>query len=135
MSYKFHTKIKSSLSSQIISVAPIAAAVLLLIKHGWLIVIIFLFSSIASLINTLYSNKKSKIRIKEIRVDINKIEIDFAFNKINSLSLRNKEFDLVVENNQIIFNCKKESNVLGIAKKEDMEEPEKWDNLINELTA
>jgi len=75
------------------------------------------------------------MRIKEIRVDVDIIKIDFAGNKKKSYVLGNKDFNLVIENNKIAINNKKQNRLIGIANKEDMVEPEKWDNLISDLTA
>lgn len=113
----------------IISIAPLIAFLFVFIYIGWTTSIIALLVSAFDFYYTRSNNRKNKIRIKELSIIDDIIKFSFFYKSKIALVLKEADYNISINERQVIFN-NGESIVLGIANKEDMAEPEKWDEFL-----
>lgn len=129
MTYKFDEKGEKKIITMIISIAPLIAFLFVFIYIGWTTSIIALLVSAFDFYYTRSNNRKNKIRIKELSIIDDIIKFSFFYKSKIALVLKEADYNISINERQVIFN-NGESIVLGIANKEDMAEPEKWDEFL-----
>jgi hypothetical protein len=134
MTYKFNDKYDKKIIKMIISIAPLLAFLLVFFYIGWITAIIAFIVSAFDFYYSRNNNRKNKSRIKELSIIDDEIKISFFYKSKDALTLKKVDYTISMNETQIIFTNKDESIVLGIANKEDMDESEKWDNLIRGLS-
>ena len=92
----------------------------------------FFFSLLTYLVFKLFS-KKGKITIVKIMIEQSFIQVNFVVNTYEALKIDRDNVDISALENEIIFK-NKTGKIIGMAYKDKMEEPEKWNELISALS-
>jgi len=134
MTYKFNDKSNEKVILSLLSIATIGAILSVFVFNNLIISIIAFLVSAFDFYCTRSISRKNKSRIKDLSIVDLKIRFSFFYKRKVALAFNKSDCTIAVNERQIIFSHIDESIILGIANKEDMEEPEKWDNLISDLT-
>ena len=133
MTYKF-SDITEEAILIILSIVPIGICLSIFISDGWTTPILAFFISAFDFYYVRSNNRKNKSRIKELSNINDTIKFSFFYKSKHALVVKKTHYHISTNEMQIIFTTKDKSTVLGIANKQDMEEPEKWSDLIACLT-
>jgi len=117
----------------IISISPLFACWLVVTHNGWTADIVGVVICVLNFYYTKAKWRKDKIRIRKLSINDPLIEFAFFYKKKSDLTLNESDFDVSINETQIIF-AKKDSMVIGIAIKGDLHFSQNWRNLVNDLT-
>ncbi|MDB5030438.1 hypothetical protein [Mucilaginibacter sp.] len=134
MTYKFDDKSNEKVILMILSITTIGAILSIFIFDGLIIYITAFLVSAFDFYYTRSNIRKNKIRIKELSIIEDTIKLSFFYRRKGTSDLKKADYDTTINERQVIFTIMGEYIILGIANKEDLEEPERWDNLIKDLT-
>lgn len=134
MTYKFNDKNYKKIVNMIISIAPLPAVLLMFVYKRWATIILAFLISAFDFYYTRSIYRKQKIRIKELFITDGTIKLSYVYKSKDPLILKKTDYDTTINEGQITLTKKGEHVMLGIANKDDMDEPEKWTDLIADLT-
>lgn len=134
MTYKFDDQSNDKAILNILLVIIMGAMLSVFNFDGWITYIIAFLAATFSFYFTLSIYRKHKNRIKELSITDGIIKLSFVYKSKKTLVFKKTDYDTTINDGQIILTKKGEHVILGISSKDDIEEPEKWSDLIAQLT-
>jgi hypothetical protein len=134
MTYKFDDQSNDKVIQSIFSIISIAAVLSIFTFDGSINYIIAFLASAFSFYCTRSIYRKNKNRIKELFITDGTIKLSYVYKSKDPLIFKKTDYDTTINEGQITLTKKGEHVMLGIANKDDMDEPEKWTDLIADLT-
>lgn len=134
MTYKFDDQSNDKAILNILLVIIMGAMLSVFNFDGWITYIIAFLAATFSFYFTLSIYRKHKNRIKELSIIDDTIKLSYVYKSKDPLIFKKTDCDTTINEGQITLTKNGEHIMLGIANKDDMDEPEKWNDLIADLT-